>query len=522
MSQSVTTAFENITTATVQEPLYQLKVSWLRRKNSLASFAEIDSSTIDGPDIIQGEFSIITPADLFEYFDESDRVLSMRVNRWLNEPYGGLQYARASVVLENLDSRFSQGNNSTIGTAILPKRPMTIQVGYKVNGIDKTLPQFKGIVDKRPEENQRDATLSLEAYDYLSYLNEFQLESAMYTDIRTDQLIEKILIEAGFNTTQYVLDSGLNTIGFAWFKKNDIAGARIRDICESEEASFYQDEWGVLRFENRRKYIETAYTTTQHTIDKSDIIDLQDDKTISPINRCVVRAKPREVQSSIEIWRTGIVEQVSPSETKTIWASFEDPVTTISTPVATTDYLANSAQDGSGIDKTGQISVTMTTFAQTAKLEITNNDASDIYITSFRLRGTPATITSEIEEIYEDTAAQNKYGEVVELEIDNDFINTESFAYYIARAMVNKYKDSVRRIKVMVQAIPKLQLRDKVSVQDINTDAYTSYRVVGISTQINGPQLLQTLTLREITDFETDSPATIDTSTIDGPDIVWI
>ncbi len=521
--QHVSTPFADITTASVQKPRASVRISWLRRSNTLTSFAEVGASLVDGSDIIQGEFSAITPADLYEYFNEDDRLLKLRIDRSLNEPVGGISYAKAFVILENTDNRFTPDWNSTIGTSILPKRPIILSLGYEVNNTTRLVPQFKGLLESRPRQDYITYQTELEAFDYISYLDQYPLESAMYVDYRGDQLILAILQQAGFNDTQYDLDESLNTVSFAWFQKGDIAGNIIRKICEAEEAHFFQDENGKLIFQNRRTYISAPFTDIQHTVDSSDIIDWQDMSNNLIINRCEVRANPREVQDTTEIYRLAIFQPVAAGETYTFWAQFADPVYAFSTPVATTDYLANTLSDGTGSNLTSDFAIVVTNFATTSMIEVTNNSASNGYLTYFRMLGQAAIMrpTEGIRQIYEDDDAVNKYGETKNYVIVNDFIDSEPFAYYLSRAVVRKYKDNVRRIKITVTGIPQLQLKDKVSVQDINTGAYTSWRIMEISSQISGPSFLQVLSLREILDTESDGPAIVGTSLVDGEDVVW-
>jgi len=513
-SLSIWTAFDTITTAVSRVLKWVLKISWLRNKDESLTFATVGTSVVDGTDIIQGQATDLTKPDYFAYDDESGYAMRLEYERIIEEPLGGLALAQADVVLDNANMRFTPGYSPTIGMAIEPNRPMQMFLGFEVQGQDKTIPVFKGLT-WRPQEDKNNRTVTIHAFDYIQFMNTYQLEKAIYTDQRSDQIIEDVLTTVGYTSSQYVLDEGLNTIGFAWFDKGETAGERIRKICEAEDAHFYQDENGVLRFENRRHYTQAPHGTTQWTINKDDILQWEEDKNVDIVNRCTVIAKPRAVQDTTEIWKDGIVEELERGEQLIIWAKWEDPVTSITDPAATTDYVANTASDGSGTDTTSDITVSVDKFTKTAKLTIQNNAGMKIYLTKLRLRGTPATVTSEIIHIYQDDDSIDKY-ERRELVIENDFIDSDEFARYLATAIVTKYKDPLKRVRVLVRGIPQIQLKDKVSCYDPDTATYSDYRVTKIQGVLSPGEMIQWLTLREISSYEADSWALVGTATVDN------
>ena len=72
---------------------------------------------------------------------------------------------------------------------------------------------------------KKNRTIRIQAIDYVRFLLEIDLDSAIFEDKRSDELIESILNDAGFGATQFELDTGVNEdIKFAWFKKGETAG----------------------------------------------------------------------------------------------------------------------------------------------------------------------------------------------------------------------------------------------------------------------------------------------------------
>jgi len=519
-SDSIWTVFNSVATSAVRYPAHALRISWLRSQNTTRSACVVDSSTVDGPDLILGQSSVITQPDYFDYFNEDIHAINLEYDRSIDEPTGGIAYTLADVLLDNTSLRFTPDYNATVGTALLPNRPIKMLMGFTINGTDRLLPIVYGTTrDVREEKTGR--TVSVSAYDYIYYINNYRLESTIYENKRTDEIIADILNTMGFAENQYNLDEGLNVIPFAWFEKNQTAGSRIRQLMESEEGTFYQDEAGVIQFKNRRTILSAPYNASVWTINPEDILYWEADRSAQTINRAIVSADVRSVKSSREVWRLGAYEILPNASTTEIWVTFEDPVTSINALVEGVDYFANTKTDGSGTDVSSSISVVVTVFTTSAKVEVTNSHGSDVALTFLKLSGTPATIDSLIEEVYEDTDSQDDYGQQPYV-IENDYINSQSFAYYLARAMVRKYKDPRRRIRLTVMAVPQLQLLDRVAVKDRDTDTSTDYRLMRIQGTMSPFGFYQTLTLREITGLEAESPSIVDTSVVDSTDVVWI
>lgn len=501
-SESIWTPFDAVATANVREPRWKFLVAWTRVAN-VENYATIGVSQIGGTDIIEGtDTADIVNADQFDYFDETDKVIRIEYERTLIEPLGGTSIAMADIVLDNSDLRFTPDQNATIGTALRPNRPLKVFIGFFVEGQEKLIPIIEGLSLSHPFEDKVKRQVAIQAYDYMRWLNEKPQETAIYQNQRSDQIIADILARAGVGSNNYELDQGLNTVGFAWFEKGQTAGDRIRKIAEAEEAMFYQDENGILRFENRDHFAKSPHTSPVWTIDADDIIDWRQDRGSRIINRAIVKGEPRSVKGEQEIWRNGIEEEIGAGETKTIWASFENPVSDITQPSENTDYDASDQSGGAGSDVSGDISIVMTEFAKSAKLEITNNGASTAYLYFLRLRGTPATVDYGVEEVFEDDDSIADYNEQ-QIEIENPYIDKEAFAENMAQDIVRRHKNPRDRVVLTVRGIPQLQLRDMVKVKDQDTDMYKNYRVMKIQGVLEGGGFIQHLYLRRVTDEET-------------------
>lgn len=83
---------------------------------------------------------------------------------------------------------------------------------------------------------------------------------------------------------------------------------------------------------------------------------------------------------------------------------------TIITPVSSTDYTANIEQDGSGADVTSSLGVGIEDRTNAAYVRLTNNSAADMYVTMFKVRGTPLTARQPVTVKSVDGPSLHEYG----------------------------------------------------------------------------------------------------------------
>jgi hypothetical protein len=174
-----------------------------------------------------------------------------------------------------------------------------------------------------------------------------------------------------------------------------------------------------------------------------------------------VTAIPRKVESSTEIYRLNDVPLIIAGATLTIWAQHQydgepTPASAVTTPAATTDYTGNTAANGSGTNKTANLTVTATSYAAETLLTIENTDTVDIYLTLMKLRGTPLTALSETLAVDSDTtsiAAYSKRG----VNVGSRWIQTMDHAVGMAGYM-ELFLPEIKRV-------PQVRLVDRFTEQ---------------------------------------------------------
>lgn len=189
---------------------------------------------------------------------------------------------------------------------------------------------------------------------------------------------------------------------------------------------------------------------------------------------------------------------ITPGQTVTIKGTFRDPdqqaqsvaaVSTVS-PTATTDYLFNTAENGSGTNITADLSVTASYGVNGVEYTLKNNNASTGYVTLLQARGKAVYTYRPVEIVKKDTTLINTDGDkplTLEMTYQDNPLVTED----VATAMLSKHKnklttpqsvafsanrDGETSTDFYAMAFLCLQVGDKIKIVDdtagLNRDAF--------------------------------------------------
>lgn len=494
------------------------RVSWKKDNLLLNRTFTIGVSTIGGNDLIGiNPGAIGSPAN-YRYFDESAYVTGLSWERALNMPTGGLTKAMANIELDNTSGRFTprfMGGSSELFTAILPRRPVSISAGFNYAGINQTLPQFSGITTKQPRVDARSRRVSMQAADYLDYFqNRYIDHTVMFTSQFTDQVMADVLSDLGMSTAQYDLDRGINLIPFGLFETGTRLAEIFGKLAEAENGHFYQDEQGVFRFENRQHWDSSPFNAVQRIVLTGQVIEAEAPDEDHLVNVVEIRSNKRSKQVEQTIFRLNTSDAVVllAGQTTEIFIKFDDPVLSMVTPTTTGEdsyYIANAAEDGSGVDLSSAIIVErIDRFATSAKFQFRNSGSATAYLVEMVLAGRPAKVEREVYYREQDDSSVTAYEERP-LSIENDYIDS-AWAPSYARMILNDFSAIENIQRITIRALPELQLGDLISWQG------RYWRVYGMRTSL-APSggFIQELTLlqRTITTY-----FRIGVSTIGGTD----
>ncbi len=443
--------------------------------------------------------------------DETDYFLNAGGNERINSVAKDMTASEVDLELDNTNGRFLPENTSSPIYAYLNTN-VEIRLGVIIE--NSYYRMFTGrIRDINPD--RRTSRVDIHCIDNTSLLVDKSCPRALYEDKRTDQLILPLLQEGGI--TDYEMDQGDHTVDAAWFKDLDILPT-ISALCVAERGMAFFDRFGKFVFWNRTHLDRNATKVilTRDDILTNFVLSVKDSQIR---NRAEVRAKPRASAGVQVVWTNGNIVALNPYTDTLVWVpahdqqvaylEMEDPCTGWITPVANTDYTANTLADGSGTDRTANISIEFTAYADACYVTVINTTDDDIYLTKFQVRANPLKVWTWIKIVQRHETSISLYGERT-LEIDNDFITSEDTARVVAEAIINRAWEAQNVVKVNILGLPNLICGDIVTVEITDSDS-KNYMIENITWQLDERGFLESFTL--VNPYE---PATQQTVTAIG------
>lgn len=448
----------------LRKPVSSLQVSWKKGLDPSITIFTVGVSAIGGSDIIGGSAGVQNAWAKYEYFDESDYLLRLAYEYGLNLPGGGLTKGMFDLRLNNTSGRFTphyMGGSSELYTAILPRRPMIINAGFNYSGIDNLIPQFVGVNTRNPQVNERSKVLDMVGSDFLDFLqNKYVDDTAMYTDIRSDELIQNILTSHGYSTAEFRLDYGINLIKFAILNKGDKLADIINEIVQAEYGHFYQNKEGRLLFENRQHWDASPFNEVQAIIHTAQVLDRRTMDEDSIINSVEVLARPRVKQPADYIFNLQIPVLLEAGENE-FFVDYEDPVLQVSDE----SFAAFDDESGLGTDRTANISIKRRDdFAQASKYVLINNHTNAVFLTDFSITGRAAEVKEEIYVRKQDDSSLTAFDERP-YKIENKYIQSKDWADSFAQMILDDFAEIENMQEIEITALPYLEIGDLISWQ---------------------------------------------------------
>lgn len=510
--QTASTRFRQLAAGYVRPLSWGIRASFDKVFDADTIFFSLDESLLDGPDILSPtDDNPLQEWDKYAYADYTDRVVGIEITREETEPYSIAQ-AYADITLNNYDSYFTPNSGSPIDSYILPRRPFRVLLGFG----RETVPQLVGLSEGMPQLDKSSRLASFHVIDFMSFLLDQDIgETIMLENVKTHQVLDYLFQFMGLLDTQYSLDGSLNMIKFFYVEKGTKFGQIVGKLIEAEIGHLYMDESGIIRFRNRYNY----NLTPVYTFNKSNVVDysVSDETTI--INSVKITGQVRAVQPTQSVWISSLPTLVPVGETIEMFADLQDPVTTITDPtysaIETNDSYFTTTLDADGTGVYTDIALnSLDLFSKAAKLTFENTGASDAYITTIDLYGTPAKVVDNIKVEEVDQTSIDKFDEQL-YEIDNEYIQDESNAQSRALILLNDYAEYAAALDIEVKGTPALQLGDAVT---LDLDGYQGTHLVTKTINIasNG-KFTQRLRVRKrvaVTFF------TLDQSVLDGVDVL--
>jgi len=319
-----------------------------------------------------------------------------------------------------------------------------------------------------------------------------ELFTTIYTDVA--QQPDRVSIAEGQDTYAYALDNlreesatamsafqmlAQSELGYIAVKRDAISGETLlfedrhsRSKATASNAFTFRGDTDGLTLERNRAGIYNVVSATAHLrrVDTSDV---------------VLWAK---ADNALEIQAAETIRPFGP---------YRDPDqegsriggTSMVTAAATTDFLLNTAADGSGSNVTGSCSVTATYSATGVRWEITNNTGATAYVTKLQCRGRGLYDYAEAHMEATDTASASTYGERA-MGFDMPYQDEPRVAQGAADYLLGMFKDPVttvqsisyvaNRNEILAQAAMDLDISDRIGLVEDQTGIDVD---VGIATR---------------------------------------
>ena len=271
-------------------------------------------------------------------------------------------------------------------------------------------------------------TAKLHAVGPLVWLTEHTVEVAMQTNILTGAAIGLVLDECDWPTADRTLDTGQTTMNRWWKDEVTCLFAAVQ-VADTDPGYLGESADGKIVFEDRLHRLITPHTTSQATFTDAagaGLLRYDGIRQLNPLADIynVIEAKVQLYTTGAlaVLWTLAETAASSPAiqagESRSYWAAYPNAdsatnavsVDAWTTPVATTDYLANSQADGLGTNLTASVSVATSKFSNSMKITLTNAAAVTAYITFLQARGTPITADDPVKVVSEDATSQAAYG----------------------------------------------------------------------------------------------------------------
>lgn len=476
--QTTSLQFRQHAAGQIRPLAWQLRASFDKTFDPSVAFFELDTSLLDGPDLLApSDSNVLAQWDKYAYADYTDRVISIEVTREILEPFSIVQ-AFADVTVNNYDDYFTPNSGSPIEDFILPKRPFRILMGFG----NEVVPVFVGLSEKMPTLDKVSRTATFHIVDFWGLIFDTEIiESTMILDNSTSEILATLLQSVGMTSSQYDLDDSFNRIPFFFVSKGDKLGPVIQELMEAEQGRLYIDELGIIRFLNRQNYS----TTTVENFDKSNTLNYAVSNEDDIINSVKLTADILEEEAEQTVWIQSSPTYVESGDTVEIWTNLDYPSTSVTDPIYSADEIEGS-HFISTLDEEGEVSytgidlVSLDPFGTACRLIFENTGASNAYIYSINLWGTPVKVVDTILVEDSDPASVVKYEEQL-YELQTKYIQDRDNALSKAAILVDDYKEYGSLVDLEIKGNPALQIDDVI---ELNLDGYQGQHV--ITKVING------------------------------------
>lgn len=361
------------------------------------------------------------------------------------------QFAPGSlqITLRNDSGLFSPFNSGgALYNSLLPGRAVKLEVVHSA----VTYPAFYGYITDYQQSRSPDAspTVVINALDGFDILRFGEIRTTLQEAKRVDELITVCLDAAGWSATLRDLDTAIETLDQFWQHRATPLDA-IRMAAKQElGGQLFMSRAGTVTFRNRYARSSAALLTTL-TGPQALGFEVRREQLYDEVHHSYAGLDVA-TGATVLYTLTPTGRRINPGSTdplNTIHGEYAVGGKNIVTPVATTDYTANSQADGSGTDMTAQVTVdSFTTYGGGFSIRFANADSSPVYITLLQVRGQAVRLANDERKIEVVAAAPVLAGQVL----------TDSFDYNNSASRVKAYAQYRAAVFSQIQPRPTVRV----------------------------------------------------------------
>lgn len=430
-----------------------------------------------GAEFTSGSFTNIT--------DDLIRFNCIRDVATLNKP---ITIGQAALTLDNTTKKYSPANSSGIYYDMFK-----VGVNIRLQAVhqNSTRSIFSGVIQNiGVNPNISSKIVNVGALDTAVNLQKADVRLSLYQDIKAEDLFKIVTSEAGITQTIYT-ETLAESIPYAGESSNK-ASTIIQKILDLGHYYFNLDGNNDIHLRNRH-----------FTLGESPVASLSEfytfdyNQNINTVNNYVkVKSSRKALDTVVNTIAFLSYPQIVPNNSwVNFFIDFINPynitqiteATSVSLPIADTDWKVTPNQDGTGSLYTNACSLYAGIFGDSAICSLYNGAGSDAYLSSLNFRGYSIYPVSGIQSIRESTASQSDYGRI-DLSLTNEYIADISYADSYAGFLRDKKSDPENEIQAGLNSIfPEvldIELGKIIHVNEEESSTLGDHRVMSLEHDI--------------------------------------
>ena len=402
--------------------------------------------------------------ELFDGSNEAQYLSDLSTTRgreYITKPdgsgYESVTIGRADLVLNNGTRRFDPWYvYSPLYGKICTGRKVRIRVKYP--GISTPADVFAGFISDIQPISGIDKKVRISLVDGVQYLQDNNASVLIHQNVSFADGIDAVLDAVEWPAIWgRDLETGIAEIPY-WWADSETGKDAIASLVDANLGVFFIASDGKAKFYSRNHISQSILILDEDKLD-SEVLIPQPWEVVR--NNIQVMVHSMTSQALGDLWSLGEAPLIGPGESLTIFANFsfsgtECPAINVLAPVAVTDYLGNSVQNGNGTNLTGAISIATTVFSKTAKLVATNNGLTPLYLTLLKIRGNAIVETSTLTMEAKDPASQADFGKRL-FSLDSPWIQN------INNAMA--FVNTIKAMMAFPRAFPQVRIEARPEIQ---------------------------------------------------------